>query len=314
MKFKLICHPSGALLDFKKIDTLKEWGFQDREIKKVHKVAEAGASVLFGTPPVSIITIENLKHLKEVVEELEKNTNSNKKIKADNGLIILTDAAANSTKKLTTLVEKLGGEVDNTTKSTSTKNDNAIISELKLSKEVETFLIEYAGQEAGNLVTVLKVLSDIPQAQRRRVGVDDVLVRLPLPAGSLPPWDLEKPLFAKDVNKSIITYRRIAGKTGPLLALWNLNDKFQKMYKAAFLLKNQAGIKDEEIIKILKISNPNVYKYGIKPQVSKLGVDKLEKIVKIIIKLDSDIKSGATKSDVRFEIGLVEIIEVIKSY
>lgn len=58
-----------------------------------------------------------------------------------------------------------------------------------------------------------------------KVSVEDIALRMPLPPGSIPPWEIEKPLMDGDVTEAITTWRRISQNSHPLLLLASLMKK-----------------------------------------------------------------------------------------
>lgn len=307
MKLLLISDSSEAVAMHARDAAIAEWGLE-HGTRNIEKIAEAGAINLFGEAPLSLLSIDGASELKQVVSDLEKLDSNSSKLA--HGLIITTDVGGNQIKKLQNLVVKLGGEAKVVTKSKSVDTAPDLVASLNVSAKIKDFLVDWAGQEPGQLVSLVRAIEAIPPSRQAQLTMDDIMIRLPLPPGSIAPWDIEKPLLAGNVDETISTYRRIVSHSAPILVQFVLYGKFSTMHKVAAIVENDPSITNDQINEILGLKGRQIY--FLRPTAKRFGAAKLEKCVDILAKTEDALKSGAADANLTYEVAILKILLTLR--
>lgn len=307
----LIVEKSDVYSDYLKSEYLNEWNVSIGDVKKIEKLDEAGGKTLFGEAPPSILTVSTPAKVKELVKDLE---NAIKKEKLEeyieNGLIIIAKVNRVSTKKLETIVKNNNGKIE-----VLEKNENIpikILNTVHLTSEVRNFLLEYVGDDFESLIPLVRILKKSPPHIQKKATIESVYLRLPKPPGSVPPWEVENALFEKDLNKAIDVFRRIDRSSSFLVVLSMLKNKFMIAYRIAALLAENPNFTDVQITKILNM--PNNYYYKKIKQISiKYKIEKLEKIVELLIETENNVKGAVNiKGSIQMEVSLIKLNQLLK--
>ena len=101
----------------------------------------------------------------------------------------------------------------------------------------------------------LEELGSVSPRQQRLVTLDKIELRLAKSAGSLTPWQIEKPLLKdNDPDETIKVFRRIVKHSHPLLVLRVLKNKMHLAYRVSALV--DSGVMDlGQIADCLGVSN-----------------------------------------------------------
>lgn len=315
MKLAVIIDKSDSYLSFQKDNILKKWQVDDAEVEAVDSFARVGEENIFGESPTCSISINNLDQWKKLVKDIEKShENGELSKKVSNGLVITTNLARNSTKKLETLVKSLDGEIIVAKESAKDKTNvsSKMLSSLSLSSEANDFLVDYAADDYDSLIPIIQSLSEIPKSQQRKISIDDLLIRLPRPPGSIPPWEIEKPLFAGDADKTIETYRRIVAHNHYLVVLSILKNKILLSWRISALLEDNPRITDAKASSALGV--PMNYPFRLSfATAKKIGFQKMSDVLYIIAETESQVKGGSSaSSSVIMEMALIKILNKLK--
>lgn len=314
MKLALVVDKSQAFISFQRERIFTEWGADPKESKKVSRVQDAGGATLFGAGITSILELEDAEAVKSFVATVEGLSRAEVLNKISSGLFISTSVARTSTKKLETLVEKLGGEVILTTVPKGEKVTVAekLISDLNLNRDTKTFLLAYVGDDYEAVIPLVKTLSTLTPEKQYGVSEDDIFVRLPQPPGAVPPWEIEKPLLEGNVEKAIELFRRVAEHSHYLVVLKILNNKFQSAYRVSALLTDKPKMSDGELAAATSVNPRQLWLY--KKNHTTYGVEKLQRVVELLAKTEAQVKGGSgADSLVVMEAMLVRIAFLLRS-
>lgn len=316
LKLALIIDKSQSYTDFQKERVLKEWNVAPSDLKRIKSLAEAGASTLFGKAPTSILRLYDIDSVKDFFKTLEevKKADTIKSI-ASEGLLILTDVARNSTKKLEAIIVELGGEVIASkagSKDTMSTGER-VINDLNFTREVKNYLLAYVGDDYEALIPIARSLSEIPKDQHSRITIEDIYIRLPKSPGTVPPWEIEKPLFGGDITKTIEIFRRIHKNSTLLIVLAVMRNKISLAHKVGALLAADPKMNSASIAEALVV--PDNYSLKLATNnYKKFGTERLDKLINLIANAETKVKGGsAMPGDVIMEMMLVEFQRILRS-
>lgn len=315
MKIALIIDKSQTYIDLQKDIMLAKWELAPADTKKINGFGAAGIATLFGPAPASILHLEDIDQVKKLVVDMTETIKKDKLGKSvGKGLIIYTQVARNSTKKLEKLVTDSNGEVIfSKINSKDTMGPGPrLISDLNFSREVKDYLIDYVGQDYENLVPIVRDFSDYTKSEQRKVTLEEVYIRLPQAQGSVPPWEIEKPLMAGRTSEMISMFRRIDQSSDLLVVLAILKNKMQLAYRVSFLIANDREITQEKISEVLDVTNGYPLKLAIQ-SAKNIGLVRLQKAVELLAHLETHVKGGgATAGDVTMEVKLIELQSILR--
>ena len=315
MKLAVVIDKSESYISFQKENVLKEWGISDTDVEVVDSFSRVGEEDIFGEALTAVMNVSSVDQWKKLVSDVEKSAASDElSYKVRKGLIITTNIARNSTKKFEGLIKKWGGEVVVAKESSKDKTNVAadMLSVLSLSPEARKFLIDYAADDYDSLIPVIQSLSDVPKNFQNKISIDDLLIRLPRPPGSIPPWEIEKPLLAGDADLTIETYRRIVHHNHYLVVLSILKNKFTLMWRISALLENNSRMTDAQISMALGVAKNYPFNLAC-ASARKFGFQKLSNVLEVIINCEAQVKGGSSaSSSVIMEMTLIKILEILK--
>ena len=256
LRLVLLLDKSEPWLNYTRKQVLSSWGVDsDDDVTVAENLSVVGTPDLFGETPVCTMLLteaEQVKSLGSDLEALVKDGSLADRMSA--GLVIMCSVNRNSTKKLESLVSRNGGRVV-TTKETSKDRSPAALRMLKslsIPSDVKSFLVDYAGDDYSLIIPLIEELGSVSPRQQRLVTLDKIELRLAKSAGSLTPWQIEKPLL-KD-NETIKMFRRIVKHSHPLLVLRVLKNKMHLAYRVGALVNS--GVTDlGQIADCLGVSN-----------------------------------------------------------
>lgn len=307
-KIVFIIDSSDAFIDFQKDLILESWKAED--IQKVTNLSSVGNQTLFGPTPVAILKLEDSDQVKKVLKEVQELVKEGAlESKCANGLIITSSLNKNSTRSLLKALEPYAeirmGDGNLT--------ETLVKDYMHLNKEAEEFLLNYLGQDYGAAIPLARSIGKLPIEKQQKISIDSLYYRLPKPKGGVPPWDIEKPLFAGDVDNTIDKYRRSTVGAAPLLPIFILNKKLRLVYKCAVLLEEKPKISNKEISEILKA--PNNYPLRLAVEKARaLGTKKSEELVLLLADVEKDLKGGSgVPGDALVETTLLKMIKILGS-
>lgn len=309
LKLILIIDKSQAYISFQKNRVLDSWQTPASDLKVISSMSEAGRGTLFGGGVVSLLTLDDAEAVKQTVETLEKaKANGELSSLIGDGVVITSQVARTSTKKLEKLVKELGGDliisaVDRKEKvSTSEK----LLSELNLNPAAREYLLAYVGDDYEALVPLIKTMSALSPKQQLTVTEQDLAIRMPQPKGAVPPWNLERPLFAGDLTTSIDIFRRVSEHSSPLVVLAVLKNKIAAAYKVSAILESNPRASDAELSKAAGVKAQQLY--FVKQNHKKYGRMKLQRAAALVADTEAKVKGGSGADPmVNMEIMLVRI-------
>ena len=259
LRLVLLLDKSEPWLNYTRKQVLSSWGVDsDDDVTVAENMSVVGAPDLFGDIPVCTMLLTEVEQVKSLVNDLNavvKDGSLADRMSA--GLVIMCSVNRNSTKKLESLVSRNGGRVV-TTKETSKDRSPAALRMLKslsIPSDVKSFLVDYAGDDYSLIIPLIEELGSVSPRQQRLVTLDKIELRLAKSAGSLTPWQIEKPLLKdNDPDETIKVFRRIIKHSHPLLVLRVLKNKMHLAYRVSALMSS--GITElKEIADCLGVSN-----------------------------------------------------------
>ena len=178
-----------------------------RTVQHINSLDDFMGEDLFGEHKIYILNMGNRTKLPDVVTKLEA-LNGDMSAFYDDGLIITTQLAKNTLKRLMAAVEGLQGRVYVSEKK-KVDTSKRLIDKINLNRDAKSYALAYAGEDYASLVPLIEAVSAInPQAQHR-ITVAQIALRMPQPPGSVPVWELEAPFFNGNIKAFIETNRRV---------------------------------------------------------------------------------------------------------
>lgn len=315
LKLALVIDKSEAFLSFQKERILTAWGAEPSATKKIERFTQAGGAMLFGGGVTSILEIDEAEGLKQLVSDLEAaegaGTLANK---LSEGVLILSTVPRTSTKKAEALVAKLGGEVVTTAVDKKERITVAekLVQGLNLNRDARTFLLAYVGDDYEAVIPLTKTLSTLTPEQQFRVSEEDLFLRLPQAPGAVPPWEIEKPLFAGDFDKTIDVFRRVSQHSHYLVVLKVLNNKFQLAFRVAALMEVQNVKTTSQLAESLGVPDNYPLKLAM-GYAKKYGLAKLQQAAHEMARTEAQVKGGSgANGTVLMELMLVRMISMFR--
>lgn len=313
MRLALILDKSAAFIGFERDRVLERWNAADSDRRNVSSFGEVGEVSLLGAPPVSFLELSGPEDVKKLLEALKKLSPDDMRTKLAPGLVIHGSVNRNSTRKLEALVTDLGGEVI-LSKANSKDRTNIVEKLLRgtaLTWDVKRFIIDYSGDEYDSMLSFIRNVGDLTAAQQKRITVEDVVIRTPQSEGSIPPWDIEKPLMSGDIEGTIRNFRRIVSHSHPLVVISVVKNKLTLSYRVAALM--DSGTRTlPEISRSLGVPNNYPLKLA-RESATRLGSKKLEKLLHIVTEMESNAKGGSSANlNASVEVSLVEMCIILR--
>lgn len=312
LRLALVVDKSDAFLSFQKERILNEWDVDNSGLKKISKLSEAGGVTLFGDNLTSLFRLETPEEVKALITDLEKVTDAEHAI--GSGLLLLTAVDRRTTKKLETLVVKLGGAVHAVKDSKDKQTNSAkLLEELRLNREAREFLLTYVGEDYSTLIPLVSTISALTPEQQHAVTVEDLYIRLPQAPGSVAPWALEKPLFAGNYNETIDIFRRVSKHSHFLVVLAVLRNKIQLAYRVAALQELQGPLTSAALAERLGVADNYPLKLAM-GYAKKYGLRKLQRVAEDMAQTEAKVKGGSgADPTVHMELMLIRTSETLRS-
>lgn len=312
MKLALVIDKAITYVEYERDKVLKSWDVTSYEREK--NLSNVGEATIFGPADTSVLHLTDINSVKKTVDDLQRiidNDEAEKKFSS--GLVITTIVARNSTKKLEKLVSDLGGKVIVAKENSKDKTNvsEKILNDLNLQYDVRKFLVDYSADDYDSIINVVRNISSIPFDKQRFVSIEDVVMRMPQPPGSIPPWEIEKPIMAGDANKTIELFRRINYHSHYLVVLSVLKNKFLTSWRISGLLAT-GNYSLASAAEALGVANNYPFKLAYNTAKS-LGVETLTFCVKILADTEMKVKGGSSAdSIIHMELALVQIANKLR--
>lgn len=295
MNIGLIIDESSAFVAFERDKLFESWGADKGQIQLAHTLADVGQSTLFGDTPFSVIQLEDKNVVKAFVDELKKADMGNFQRLATPGLIITTNVARTATRTLEKLIKDAGGVV---VLAKEHKNENpavSIVDSMSLKADVAKFLKEFAGTDYEIVLGVANTLSKLPPAKQRLVTIDDLIVRLPTPAGSVPPWEAGDAALVGNASEAVSKFRRFVETSSLLVPLALMKTKVTKIYKISAILKENPRAQKADVAQALGMPNDWGFSKAYE-SAKKLGFKTMSEVNQLVIATEAKVK-GASSGD-----------------
>lgn len=308
MKLYLIISSSKSYRSFARDQKLKEWSYKPGTAKPVASLAYVGRSDMFGNSSPSLLDAPNKEAVATVLKDLEGLDEDVMAHKFRNGLIIVSECPIVSTKKLQAKVLELGGEVVAKTKDDQKNLGGDLFSGLSISREVKTYLLDWAGEEPERLLGIITFIKGLSNEKQKKVTVEHVTMQLAKGAGDVSIFGLEGPVFSGNFVEAV----RIGRRSEYNAATGMLYRKVHSIYRAACILSDNPRASNQDIGDALGIKGGQIY-YIVKSAKS-MGTNQLEEMLDVLAPLSASIKIGAPLSKQRFEVSLYKLCEISNSY
>lgn len=314
LNLALIVDKSDAFIAFQKDRLFSKWDIKSEDVKKINRFIEGGGITLFGGETVSLLELEDADGVKQLLEDIERcilTKTFNDKV--SKGMIITSNVARTSTKKLEPLITKLGGRVLITATDRGEKLtiSEKLLKEINLNTATRSFLLSYVGDDYESVIPLVKTISDLSPKQQHQISEEDIFVRLPQAPGSVPPWNLEQPLMNGDLTKTIDVFRRVSKHSHFLVVLAVLRNKMTAAYKISAIYDNNPRISDSDLATATG-TNPKSL-WAVKKHHKTYGTARLQRALQEIAKTEAHVKGGSGAPPmIQMELLLVRIGELLK--
>lgn len=290
----LIADKQEAYVNFERDRVIKEWGAEREDTRGITNIDEAGLSSLFGPAPISVLELEDKESVRSTVEKFKNAKEADIKRWASPGLIMLTSVDRTSTKTLEKLIQQAGGDIILSKENSKDKTAPAarLVDELSLSREVKSFLKDFAGDDYSSILSLMKTLGDLSPKQQQGITIDDIQVRLPQAPGAVPPWEIEPAILSGDVSKAISLYRRVSKTSNLLIVLAVLKNKFNLIFKIASVMSLNPGMNMAQVAEALKV--PNNYPFRLAfDSAKRWGLKTATQVNELLVATEAKVKGGS---------------------
>lgn len=244
---------------------------------------------LFGDSSPALIELKNSESVKSFYEELFQASSQDIEEKRDVGVLVLVNTARTITKKL----EKLAKEKDIKLiipKVDSKNITEKIVRDSALSCSVKNYLIDYAGEDYELVLSFLNAIDSIPVSVHGKLTVDDVVIRLPYPPGSKPPWDLINYYRAGNYQSLLDEYDDIVSQSSPIALIALFKNNVYKMCEIKVLSQGVSSFRDY----IKEYSLKETYPLKLAFQSSqKRSLQSLLHDYNSLVEMENNIKNGS---------------------
>lgn len=311
----LIIDKSHAYINFQKDSVRHLWGHDsdDSGIRHVTRLDQAGGTTLFGDSPQAHLWLNDGDAVNDLNQALQWYDSESFQRAFPSGVVVMSDVSQAKTKTLSKTVEKLDGVVYATPSSEKMKLPEKLVRATYVNADAREFLIDYVGEEYDTLIPLIRSIMELTPEQQRRLNVDQLSNRLPQPPGSLPPWEIEKPLFATDAAQAIDVLHRVSKNSSRyLIVLKMLRHKINLLFRVATLLNDDTSLTQKEISDILNETN----NYGLKLTMQRarsLGLDKTATLAQRTSHYDKQVRGGSqVHGIILLEAMIIDIIDILK--
>lgn len=312
LRVALVLDKSETWVRFKRDEVLASWGVADGEVEYTDSVATAGVTNMFGDVITPVVHLKDATHAKRILGELEGLRDSGVEV----NVLIVGTVARNSTKRLEKMVADLGGSVHLARQNSRDKTNPAseVIDALHVPQEVKNFLHDYAGDDYSLILGVARSLRTLTPQQQARIGLEDVIIRLPKAPGAVPPWEIDKPLFIQpDPDRMVKMFRRIIAHTHHLVVLSLLKGKLQAAH-LSLRLKLLGVTRITDIADALGAANN--YQFKAATQLGdRLGVALTKRMLDEVLEVEAQVKGGSRiDGNVLVEMTLLRMCLLVKHH
>lgn len=290
-KITLIMSDSKAYLHDETVRIYKEWGFSSSNVKTVEQWSPAlvrNSVSLFGDVSMVHLDLSDKDKLKNFVALLtEKKTKDlfDNKEWFGAGLIIST-IHAQGTKKVEDLVKKSGGDILKKAKPEEMRN--LLMSRIHLNSVTKDFVESYIGENYSMLLSIVNQFEKISKEDQLAMTPDDLVVKLPIQPGAVPPWEFIDPMLEGNARKSIPLYERAMIGSHPLVAMLFARKKFHLMYRLKVLQKSGIWKSQDQAAAIGERNGPGIW---ITAKVAQnLDIQTVEYLAKLSLVTEANLK------------------------
>lgn len=305
LRLHLIANSSKSYLSYLREEKFREWGLNGVEPKIVSSLAQANIVNMFGASGPAKIELADKAAIDRLLNELEAIAPEAVEQKLQQAVVLSTAVPINSVKKLQAAVLAVGGTVDARNKTEQKSMGSELFEGLNLNPEVKSALLDWAGQEPEYLIGIIRFIRALPEEKQSRVSVETVMMQMAQESGELSPFELEGPILKGNTAEAVSVARRVP--LAPAASI--LFTKLQVLYKASRLMEIEPEITPEAITECLGLAGRTVN--YIRPTARRIGSEKLKKMVDIALEFDTARKSGIPGIDVRFEVMIYKLCDVV---
>lgn len=313
VRLALIVDKSHAYINFQKDSVRQSWDMNDVDIRHVTHVEQAGGTTLFGNSPQAHVWLKDGDAVNDANQALQWHDGDSFQQKFPSGVVLMSDVSQSKTKTLTKTVEKLGGVVYATPSSDKMKLPERLVRSTHVNADARDFLVDYVGEEYDTLIPLIRSIMTLDSRQQHRLTVEQLSNRLPQPPGSVPPWEIEKPLFAGDTAKALDILHRVSKNSSRyLIVLKILRNKVNLLFRVAALLSDDASLTQQDIAHTLDEAN----NYGLKLAMQRarsMGLDKTAELARLTSHYNTQICGGSPVcGTLLMEAMIIDIINTVQ--
>lgn len=281
------------------------------EVERPESLSMVGKDSLFGDPGVSLMTLKTPEEVKSFVAGWESLSEESIREIIEYGLVVACTTDRRSTKKLEAIAHKHGELL----LSKESKNDNPaqlMLEKTNLKPQVKSYILDRVGEDYHQVVPVINDISILPEKLQAKIGIEDIALRMPLPPGSIKPWEIEKPIMSGDVADTIATLRRVVVNSHPLVVIKLMQNKISLMLRIASVRENDSSLSKDDVAAALGAKNDYPFKLAYESS-SRRSFAKIQKAAETLSALEENLKGGSRASqDVLVEVAMVQVCRYMK--
>lgn len=309
MRLGIIVDSSKVVAEYKAEKVLSTWELEMSEMKKATSFSERATPSLFTTDVSTLLTLDSAASVKSMNEILKKYIKEKKKLDFiySGFLILAIGVNRTSTKALEKSITELGGTVDAISKkdegSTSVQR---LLNDVNLNRQTEEFVKDHVGESVDKLITVLRIVEDIPKDKQQYITIESLAMRMSGGHGQIEPWGVERAILNGNVTKAVQETRRVLEHSAPHLLVAILKRNFTMMMHLKSL--ESTGVTDRKVhMETTGIRSPGQYN-AVKGKSRKVSLPDIMKIVEIIAEYEAKMKGAeVTDADLNMEILVVRL-------
>lgn len=285
------------------------------KINNLKKITEwskgvSQATNLFGNTQPIHLDLSDTNNFKKFVKFIKDNPEEFEGERWFINVVIITAKNMNRTTTVKKLVEKANGVVD--IKAELQKEKEDYLKGLPLQKNVKESILFYLGDDYAQLIPLKRALQGKTQEEIAEMSFGDILSVMPNIKGKVKPWEFVEYLFKDDINRAIVSAKRLSSLTSPKLALNILKNNIDNIYASAQLRKTgKYKLKDQAAVLGLKTGQMyNAFSIG-----RLISDEEAEKLCSIIYKTEVVLTGGSKEDDLLYIMKTIaEVYNIISKY
>lgn len=303
-KLALVIDGSRVVADYRVDEILKNWGLAPDKVKQAESFSERAMPSLFDDVIATRLNLSKADEVKRMNKIIETDGID---FISDGFVIVAVGINRNSLRRLEKLVGENDGFVIASKSSDGASNVSTLLQEFSFSREVRDFLKDHVGNSVEMLIPILKTVSSLSAGQQKKIGIEDILIRISPEEGEIAPWAIENHIIDGNVSEAIRTFRRITNHSHELVPLSILKKSFSLMHRINMLTLSSQKMQPKQIAEILSASEKQV-QFIKRKKMAGLTVSDTTMMLQLIGETEAKMKGGsATNGIIEMEILLTKL-------